>query len=352
MSLERDPDRSVTRPVRGGSADPADFIRMNLVGESPVFVEAVRLIRRLSSFDAAVLIQGETGTGKELAARAIHYLGGRRNAPFIPVNCGAIPDSLIESEFFGHTRGAFTDAKDSRIGVIEQAERGTLFLDELEVLSPRAQVALLRFLQDLTYRPVGGALSRTANVRILGSTNSDLAAMVKRGEFRADLLFRLSVLTLQLPPLRDRAGDAEILAERFIRRFSAQYALPARALDVAARQYLERHDWPGNVRELENLVHRALLLDDGPTISFPEAIAGAEGTEADGDVAIDRPFNEAKARAIARFEQTYVTALLRHTQGNVSLAARLCGKERSRLGKLMKKYGLERVAFAASSGKP
>jgi DNA-binding NtrC family response regulator len=175
--------------------------------------------------------------------------------------------------------------------------------------------------------------------------------MVKRGEFRTDLLFRLSVLTLTLPPLRDRPGDATLLAERFSRRFSAQYHLPAKTLDAPAREYLERHQWPGNVRELENLVHRALLLDEGPVLSFPEVLdCGAAARDGD-EPAIDRPFSEAKARAIARFEQTYVTALLRHTQGNVSLAARLCGKERSRLGKLMKKYGLERVTFATTSGK-
>src|SRR5688572_10723483 len=351
MSSERD-SQSNGRPVRG-AADPSEFMRLNLVGESPAFQDSLRLIGRLSSFDAAVLIHGETGTGKELAARAIHYLGPRRTAPFIPVNCGAIPDNLVESEFFGHTRGAFTDAKETRVGLIEQAERGTLFLDELEVLSPRAQVALLRFLQDHSYRPVGSTTNRTADLRVVGSTNCDLAAMVKRGEFRADLLFRLSVLTLTLPPLRERSGDAVILAERFARRFSAQYRLAPRAFDPAARAYLEGHDWPGNVRELENLVHRAVLLNEGPCVSFPEAAGYADGPETPRRVesAIDRPFNEAKAEAIAQFEQTYVAALLRRTRGNISLAARLCGKERSRFGKLMKKHGLERVTFAAGPGK-
>jgi len=322
-------------------------MRLNLIGESPAFQDSLRLIRRLSTVDAVVLIHGETGTGKELAARAIHYLGARRTAPFIPVNCGAIPDNLVESEFFGHTRGAFTDAKETRIGLIEQAERGTLFLDELEALSPRGQVALLRFLQDHSYRPVGSTLSRTADLRVIGSTNCDLRAMVKRGEFRADLLFRLSVLTLNLPPLRERTGDATLLAERFLRRFIAHYRLTPRAFDAAARAYLERHDWPGNVRELENLVHRSVLLDEGPRVTFPEAAGYAEpSAAAAAEPAIDRPFNAAKAIAIAQFEQSYVSALLRHTRGNVSLAARLCGKERSRLGKLMKKHGLERMTFA------
>jgi DNA-binding NtrC family response regulator len=351
MSVESGSDRRAPTSLRESTESP-EFVRLNLIGESPVFLEAVRLIRRLSSFDAAVLIQGETGTGKELAARAIHYLGARRNAPFIPVNCGAIPDNLVESEFFGHERGAFTDAKETRQGVIEQAERGTLFLDELEVLSPRGQVALLRFLQDHSYRSLGSVRNRVANVRVVGSSNTDLGAAVKRGEFRADLLFRLSVLTITLPPIRERTGDAVLLAERFIRRFSAEYGLAPRPLDERAREYLERYDWPGNVRELENLVHRAILLDEGPYVSFAEACGDATATHLPSDTAsIDLPFNEAKARAIAIFERTYVTELLRRTHGNISQAARLCGKERSRLGKLIKKYGLERVAVAPAPEK-
>ena len=324
-----------------------DFVRLNLVGESPAFVETLRLIQKLSTADAAVLIQGETGTGKELVARAIHYLGSRRTAPFVPVNCGALPDSLVETEFFGHARGAFTDAKESRAGLIEQAEGGTLFLDELEALSPRGQVALLRFLQDHTYRPVGGAHGCTANIRVIGSTNADLVAMVKRGDYRADLVFRLSVLTVDLPPLRARPGDAVLLAERFVRLFSAQYQRAVRPLDAAAIQYIERHDWPGNVRELENLVHRSLLLSDGPCVSLPHAVPQADAVPA--DAAAIKPFTEAKARAIEHFERAYVTDLLRRTKGNISMAARLCGKERSRLGKLMKKHGLDRVTFVSAA---
>ena len=325
------------------AGNPPDFISLNLVGESPAFLEALRCIRRLSRCDATVLIEGETGTGKELAARAIHYLGARHAAPFIPVNCGAIPDSLVESEFFGHARGAFTDAKETRAGVIEQAEGGTLFLDELESLNLRAQVALLRFLQDHTYRPVGGTAVRTANIRVIGSTNADLAALVRRGSFRPDLLFRLTVLPLNLPPLRARRGDAVLLADRFVRRFAVQYQLESRPLDVAAIHYLETHDWPGNVRELENLIHRALLLSEGRCLSLPDIAVQGEATER----IVDIPFRMAKARAIAHFERAYVTELLRHTRGNLSLAARLCGKERSRLGKLVKKHGLERVAFVS-----
>jgi DNA-binding NtrC family response regulator len=312
-----------------------EFAKLNLVGESPQFLEALRLVVRFSACDAAVLIHGETGTGKELAARAIHYLGARRDAPFIPVNCGAIPDSLIESEFFGHARGAFTDAKEARVGVIEQAQGGTLYLDELEALSPRAQVALLRFLQDHVYRPVGSSVVRTANVRIVGSSNVDLQALADRGEYRADLVFRLGVLMLDLPPLRDRGDDAALLADRFIARFSAQYRVPPRRLNSASRQHLTVHRWPGNVRELENLVHRACVLSEGDEIAFPGPTSGkASETRA------PLSFNKAKAAAIAQFERTFISELLRQTGGNISRAARLCGKERSRLGKLVKKYGL------------
>jgi DNA-binding NtrC family response regulator len=331
-----------------------DFARLNLVGESAAFLEALALIRKVSVSDAPVLIQGETGTGKELAARAIHYLGSRRDAPFIPVNCGAVPDSLVEDEFFGHARGAFTDARDPRAGVIEQAEGGTLFLDELEALSPRGQVVLLRFLQDSVYRPVGGSTARRANVRVLGSSNADLAACVRQGTYRSDLLYRLSVLSLNLPPLRERPRDAVLLARRFIAKYAVQYATANRELDAASLRYLSLHDWPGNVRELENLVHRAMVVCDGPLLSL-SAAGGDVPPLANGIGACALPnqqFRQAKARAIAQFERAYVTDLLRRTRGNISLAARLCGKERSRLGKLVKKHGLERMSFATLPTEP
>lgn len=322
-----------------------DFVRLNLVGESAPFLEAVSLIRRIAACNATVLINGETGTGKELAARAIHYLGPRRNSPFIAVNCGAIADTLIESEFFGHVRGAFTDAREAHSGLIAQARGGTLYLDELAALSRRGQVTLLRFLQDQEYRPVGGTLVRNADVRIISSSNVDLRAAVARGAYRADLLFRLSVLTLDLPPLRARPGDARLLAERFIRRLSAQYGKPAKSLDPAALRFLERYPWPGNVRELENLVHREFLLGEGPCISLSSGWP-IQRDSAEPKTLTDWPFRQAKARAVAEFERAYIVDLLRKTQGNVSLAARLSGKERSRIGKLIKKYNIERMAFA------
>jgi DNA-binding NtrC family response regulator len=320
-----------------------DFSRFNLVGESPAFLTALHLIRKVSSSDAIVLIEGETGTGKELAARAIHYLGSRKDAPFIPVNCGAIPETLIENEFFGHARGAFTDARDARAGVIENAESGTLFLDELEALSPRGQVVLLRFLQDLVYRPVGGSHARRANVRIIGSTNADLGEMARRRAYRGDLLYRLSILTVRLPPLRNRPGDAARLASHFAQNYSALYRMPLRPFDEASRRHFAEYSWPGNVRELENAVHRAVVLSEGSMLSVPDAAAEPDAPSTPNR----RNFQQAKAQAIAEFERAYVTELLRRTRGNLSMAARLCGKERSRLGKLLKKHGLERMSFAS-----
>jgi DNA-binding NtrC family response regulator len=265
------------------------------------------------------------------------------------VNCGAIPDALIEAELFGHARGAFTDAKEARPGLIAQARGGTLFLDELETTSPHAQVALLRFLQDQEYRPVGGPAVRVADVRVIGSTNADLGALAARGEFRKDLLFRLDVLALELPPLRARGDDVLLLARAFLRRLSDQYRRPLKALDPDTVAYLRKHPWPGNVRELENLVLRAFLLDDGPELQLP-ALGGAAWTQTVAPAVRSGPlgavgFREAKARVVAEFELAYIAELLARVRGNVSLAARLAGQERSRFGRLIRKHGLSGAAF-------
>jgi two-component system, NtrC family, response regulator GlrR len=343
--------------------DREAFARLNLVGDSASFQRSLQLIRKVSPLDVPVLISGETGTGKELAARAIHHFGTRRDAPFLAVNCGAIPDSLVESEFFGHTRGAFTDAKETRDGLIAQARGGTLFLDELEALSEHGQVALLRFLQDRVYRPLGGPTVQ-ADVRVIGATNVNLSALAAKGAYRTDLLFRLSVLLVDLPPLRAREGDVLLLAEHFLQRFSEEYRLPLRRLAEAARAWLSRHDWPGNVRELENLIHREFLLSEGPEIALDTlsshgasshalsahaarethvAPAGSAGPASEPPSAAVPCFRQAKAHAIAQFERAYVTSLLQRTRGNISLAARLSGKDRRSLGKLVKRLNLARA---------
>lgn len=323
---------------------------LNLVGESDSFRRVLRLVQRLSLCDATVLIHGETGTGKELVARAIHYLGARRTSPFIGVNCGAIPDSLVESEFFGHTRGAFTDAKQARVGFIAQAQGGTLFLDEVDSLTQRSQVALLRFLQDYEYRPVGASATKSADVRVLAATNADLEQLVASGGYRQDLLYRLNVLSVHLPSLRERGDDVVLLAKAFLRRLKVQYGTPNRTLHPDTIAFLREYAWPGNVRELENLVQRAVLLSDDDVIRMTSA---ADNEARDGRTSAraltDDRFQTAKARAIAQFERAYICELLSRTHGNISLAARMSGKERSRLGKLVKKYGLEREQFRRES---
>ena len=330
-----------------------DFGELNLVGQSPAFLHVLELTRRFAGCNATVLLQGETGTGKELVARAIHYLGARRDFPFIPVNCGALPDNLVESALFGHARGAFTDARDARHGLIAEAQGGTLFLDEIEVLTPKAQVALLRFLQDLEYRPVGGAVVRDADVRIVAASNANLGELVRDGHFRRDLLFRLDVLSIDLPPLRERQHDAVLLAEMFLKRLAGQYRRPPKSLHPDAVSRLLGYEWPGNVRELENLIHREFLTTDDPVIHL-HCLAPPGAREKDArETMLSRltksSFQEAKACAIAHFERAYIVELLSRTGGNISHAARISGKERSRLGKLVKKYGIERVSFVGNA---
>jgi two-component system response regulator GlrR len=324
-----------------------DLRRLNLIGESDAFRRALRLIEKIAACDATTLVHGETGTGKELAARAIHYLGTRADYPFIPVNCGAIPDTLIENELFGHRRGAFTDAREAQRGLVAQADGGTLFLDEVDALSPKGQVTLLRFLQDLHYRPVGGQREERADVRVIAATNVDLGALADKKVFRLDLLYRLNVLSVPVPALRARGGDAELLAEHFIRIYSTRYGRPAKPLHPDSLRWIRAYHWPGNVRELENLVHREYLLSDGPAIEIELALLGAPADEAGAPGAPEAPFdfNRAKARAIAQFEREFLARALSETGGNVSLAARRCGKERRSFGRLLKKHGIDKSEF-------
>jgi two-component system, NtrC family, response regulator GlrR len=317
----------------------------NLVGQSPAFLETLRLIRRIAATDAPVLIEGETGTGKEVAARAIHYGGARRDRPFVSVNCGAIPESLIQNELFGHVRGAYTDAREPQPGLVALANGGTLFLDEIDALCLHGQVALLRFLQDLSYRPLGARREEQADVRVIAATNTDLPALVEARQFRQDLYYRLQILCLPLPPLRARGGDPALLAAHFVRAARARFRCSEKSLDPASVPLLNTYSWPGNVRELENLIQRELLLSDGPLVRLHSLERFGDRADASQDKLTDAGFQAAKARAIANFERTYVEELLSRTGGNISQAARISGKERSRLGKLAKKYGIVHSSF-------
>ena len=325
---------------RGISMDPQE---LNLVGTSPAFLGVVGLIRKVATTDAPVLAIGETGTGKEVAARAIHYLGARHEYPFIPVNCGGLPEQLIENELFGHERGAFTDARESRAGMLAQAQGGTLFLDEVDSLPLRGQVSLLRFLQDQCYRPVGSPRERHADVRVIAAAGEDLTRRVETGTFRRDLFYRLRVLTIDLPPLRERTGDAVLLVQHFLRLYSLRYGKSAKRLDATSMGWINAYAWPGNVRELENLVLREFLLAEGEWVSLrPPVPQGERRTGRDRRHAdlLGLDFNAAKNRVIEAFERDYLRRLLADSNGNVTRAAQRCGKERRALGKLIKKHGL------------
>ena len=314
------------------------LMNLNLIGRSPAFVRAMGSLERMVPSDAPVLLYGETGTGKELAARALHYLGQRAGGPFVPVNCGALPDHLVENELFGHERGAFTDARASAPGAIGEADGGTLFLDEVETLSPKAQAALLRFLQDREYRPLGASRPRRADTRVVAASNVDLRALSAQRAFRADLFHRLDILSTTLPPLRRRAGDVTLLARHFVDAFAGRYGRRPLVLDPRCLPLLERYPWPGNIRELENLVHRGVLLARTDRLFLqPGHEEACADQRPEGPSAL-APFAEAKAQAIERFEREYLTRLLEESGGNVSQAARRAAKERRALGKLLKKH--------------
>jgi two-component system response regulator GlrR len=312
-----------------------------MIGQSEAFFAVQALIDKIAAFDAPVLIEGETGTGKELAARAIHYGGSRRGGPFVPINCGAVPDSLIENELFGHRRGAFTDARDDQVGLAALANGGTLFLDEIDALTRKGQVTLLRFIQDHHFRPLGGRSEQEADVRIIAASNCNLDQQTKIGEFRLDLLYRLKLLYLRMPELRSRHGDIALLADHFIKAGSERFGKPARPLDAATLAWFERYTWPGNIRELENLVIREFLLAEGAQISIP-APSGLLATDtAAAGSALN--YKSAKSRAILEFEGRYLASLLKQANGNVSAAARISGTERRHLGRLLKRYSIRKL---------
>ncbi len=315
---------------------------VHFIGESASFLNMCSQLRRIAQTHANALIEGETGTGKELAARAIHYEGLRRGGPFIPVNCGAIPDALMESELFGHRRGAFTDAKESSPGIVQLAHEGTLFLDEVDSLSPRAQIALLRFLQDRTIRRVGEGTERAVDVRVLAASNSSLVDLVSRGAFRQDLYYRLHIMHLALPPLRERGADARLLAQHFLERIAHRYARAPLELDADSRHWLQQQEWPGNVRQLENLLEREFHMAPAGTVlrlsTLGEQTAPAPSEQR--DAGRNWNYRDAKALVLADFDRRYLVALMRSARGNVTLAARLAGKERRDLGRLLNRHAI------------
>jgi two-component system response regulator GlrR len=305
-----------------------------IIGQSTVLQKEIERLPRLAACDAPVLVTGESGTGKEVFARAIHYLGARSGSAFIPVNCGAIPEALVESELFGHKRGAFTGAIADHSGMIREADGGTLFLDEVDALTPATQVKLLRFLQEGEYRVVGSPEVAHADVRVIAASNADFDRLLCEGRLREDIFYRLNVLRLKLPPLRQRHGDIPLLARHFLEKHALLSGDHLKVLSSAALLRLHAWHWPGNVRELENVITRGHFLSEGLEIQ-PGDLELPEGIEL-----ANESFNAMKARVVCRFEREYLETLLGAHNGNITQASRAAGKNRRAFWELMRKHDL------------
>lgn len=317
-----------------------------LLGDSPSFLAEIDKLPAVARCDVTILISGETGTGKELIARAVHYLSARRDSPFVPVDCGAVPADLAESELFGHERGAFTSAVARNPGLVAAAKEGTIFLDEVDALPLSVQAKLLRFLQQKEYRSLGSTVVKKANVRVISATNSDLRHRIQQGEFRDDLFYRLNVVQLRMPPLRERHADVAPLARHFLARYAKEFGRPAQSLSSGALQKLLTHDWPGNVRELENVMQAAVALCENPVICGSHVHIGE--TEKDAPVS----FRQAKSEAVTAFEKNYVERLLRASGGNISEAARTAKKNRRAFWQLIRRYAIDTRQFKADGTEP
>jgi DNA-binding NtrC family response regulator len=320
-----------------------------MYGTTPVMRDVFRMIARVGRTDVTTLVTGESGTGKELVARALHEESGRRNKPFVALNCSALPSELVESELFGHTRGAFTGAVKDRGGLFEAAHGGTLFLDEIGDLGPLAQAKVLRALENGEVMRVGGTKSTRVDVRVIAATNRPLDEMVVDGRFREDLLYRLKVISLALPPLRDRKMDIPLLAGHFLHVFADRHNLPARHINEDARDILMQYDWPGNVRELRNVIEGALVMCDGAEIApcdLPASLTQQRGTAAVTmpmsiiEQSADLPFVEARERALREFDRAFLSAALARNGGNIARTARALGLHRQSLQKLLARRDL------------
>ncbi len=294
------------------------------------------ILPRVAESDCTVLIDGETGTGKELFARAIHNLGQRKNKPFVAVNCGALPDSLLESELFGYKAGAFTDARKDKPGRFALAEGGTIFLDEIGDVSPAVQVRLLRVLQEKTYEPVGAVESVKANVRVIAATNKDLQELVEKGLFRKDLFYRINVVHFHLPPLRQRREDIPMLVDHFIHRFNALYDKQMCCVSNEVMAELMSHDFPGNIRELENVIERSFVLCEGQVIEKKDLPDTLRGPEAKGQR------DDTRLRTLKQMETMMIEQALRRYDGNRAAAARELGINPSTLFRKLKALGIDR----------
>ncbi|HSM94331.1 MAG TPA: sigma-54 dependent transcriptional regulator [Anaeromyxobacteraceae bacterium] len=339
-----DRNRQLETQLRERTGAGAD----GMVGNSPAMREVTRMVDAVAYSAATVLVTGESGTGKELVARALHSRSPRKAQPFVALNCGALTETLLESELFGHVKGSFTGAQRDSKGLFDAADGGTIFLDEIGDIPPATQVRLLRVLQEGEFKRVGAAESIRVDVRVIAATHRDLPKLVKAGKFREDLFYRLNVINVQLPSLRDRVEDIALLGHHFVRRYSERLGKKVKGLSQEAIDLLSGYRWPGNVRELENAIERAVVLCRGETITpadLPPAITGRSAplvreAPAGGEEAawLSQSYAAAKEQALRRFEKGYVDALMRACDNNISAAARKAGMDRSNFKRVLRKY--------------
>jgi two-component system, NtrC family, response regulator GlrR len=308
----------------------------HLIGKNKAFVAGINKIPTIAKYDSSVLILGETGTGKEVCARAIHHLSPRAGKPFVPVNCAAIPLDLIENELFGHERGAFTGAYLPQSGLVREADGGTILLDEIDSLPLLAQVKLLRFIQDKEYRPLGSAKKHEANIRVIAATNVDLEQEIAKGRFRQDLYYRINVVQMTLPPLRERREDIPLLARHFLRQYAAKFKVQVDDFSPEALSKLMCYDWPGNVRELEHLVERSVITSEHRVIRSDDLSLHNHGAES-----VRKSFHEAKSKVIEQFERDYIEKVLIDSCGNITKAALVANKNRRSFFELIRKHHID-----------
>ena len=315
----------------------------SIIGESDIMQRLKALVRRVAtSPSSTVLLTGESGTGKDLVAKVIHYLSSRAGGPFINITSSAMPEHLLESEMFGHERGAFTDARQQKRGLLEQADDGTVFLDEIGEMVPALQSKLLRFLEEKAFRRVGGAADTRVDVRVIAATNRDLEGQVKSGKFREDLYYRLNVLRVETPPLRDRSDDIPLLAQHFIEMFGREFKRPARGLSPAAEKALSAYTWPGNVRELKNLVERAVLLAEGVMLE-PHDFDSLHTSRLRSDAPSAGFTLPPEGVNLEDVEKNLVVQALDRVHGNQTRAAALLGLHRDQIRYRIEKFGLKKV---------
>jgi len=315
----------------------------SIIGESDVMQRVKLLVRKVAtSPSSTVLITGESGTGKDLVAKVVHYSSGRASRPFLNITCSALPETLLESEMFGHERGAFTDARQQKRGLLEQADDGTVFLDEIGEMTPALQAKVLRFLEDKTFRRVGGSGDIRVDVRVIAATNRNLEELVQAGKFRDDLYYRLNVLRIEVPPLRVRQDDVSLLAQHFIETFSKEFKRPVHGISRPAEMALKAYAWPGNVRELRNLVERAMLLCEGEMLqpSDFDSLHTARAQSLTGHAGFTLP---AEGVNLEEVEKSLVVQALERAGGNQTRAAAMLGLHRDQIRYRVEKFGLKRV---------